>query len=70
MNVNLTGYLISITCAAALCVLWFFLADRRKAADGKSPLLSLLILVLGISDYMENINEWRRKRAVRRNAGA
>ena len=48
MNVNLTGYLISIACAAVLCVLWFFLADRRKAADGKNPLLSLLILLLGI----------------------
>ena len=29
-----------------------------------------LILVLGISENMENINEWRRKRAVRRSAGA
>ena len=29
-----------------------------------------LIIVLGVSDNMENINEWRRKRAVRRSANA
>ena len=29
-----------------------------------------LIIVLGVSENMENINEWRRKRGVRRNAGA
>ena len=47
-NVNITAWLVTLACGAVLCALWFFLADRRKARDGKSPLLSLLVLLLGV----------------------
>lgn len=47
METNLTGFLITTGCGAALCILWFFLALRGKAGTGKSALVSLLNLVLG-----------------------
>lgn len=47
-NVNITAWLVTLACGAVLCALWFFLADRRKAHDGKSPLLSLLVLLLDV----------------------
>lgn len=48
METNLTGYLLFMGCSAAACVLWFFLAYRRKAGSGKSAALSGLILLLGV----------------------
>ena len=48
MEPNLTAYLLFMGCSAAACVLWFFLAWRRKAGSGKSAALSGLILLLGI----------------------
>ena len=47
MEINLTGFLLVTGCGALLCVLWFFLSRRAEAGNGKSALLSLLILVLG-----------------------
>ena len=48
MEINLTAWLLSMGGSALISVLWFFFADRRKAKDGKSGLLSLLILVTGV----------------------
>ena len=48
MEVRLVPYLIFTGCSAAACILWFFLADRQRRPDGKSPSLSLLILLLGV----------------------
>ena len=48
MEPNLTAYLLFMGCSAAACVLWFFLAYRRKAGSGKSAALSGLILLLGV----------------------
>lgn len=48
MEPNLTAYLLFMGCSAAACVLWFFLAWRRKAGSGKSAALSSLILLLGV----------------------
>ncbi len=47
MEINLTGFLLVTGCGALLCVLWFFLSRRAEAGNGKSALLSLLIMVLG-----------------------
>ena len=48
MEIRLVPYLIMTGCSAAACILWFFLADRRRHTDGKSLPLSLLVLVFGI----------------------
>lgn len=48
MEFRLAPYLLMTGCSAAACVLWFFLADRRRGGDGKSLPLSLMILVFGI----------------------
>ena len=48
MEFRLAPYLIMTGCSAAACVLWFFLADRRRHSDRKSLALSLMILVFGI----------------------
>lgn len=47
MEVNLTGFLVFSGCGALLCILWFFLALRKKAGSGKAALVSGLSLALG-----------------------
>ena len=47
MDINLTGFLTITGCGVFLCILWFFLALRKKISAGKSVLVSLLSLVLG-----------------------
>ena len=47
MDINLTAYLLFTGCSAAACILWFFLAYRRKAETGRAAMLSALILALG-----------------------
>lgn len=48
MEINYSAYFLFTGCGVLLSVLWFFLADRRKARDGKSLPLSLLVTALGI----------------------
>ncbi len=48
MDVNLSGFLIFTGCGALLCILWFFLALRKKAGCGKAALVSLSSLALGV----------------------
>ena len=48
MDINLNGFLLLAGCGVLLCILWFFLALRRKAGNGRSALLSLLTLFLGV----------------------
>lgn len=48
MNENLTAYLITMGCGAAACILWFYLAWKRKAGSAKAASLSALTAVLGI----------------------
>ena len=38
MEANLTGFLIFTGCGALLCILWFFLALRKKTGSGKAAL--------------------------------
>jgi len=47
MNENLTAYLIFMGCGAAACILWFYLALRRKGSP-KAGALALLTGALGI----------------------
>ena len=49
MNINYAGYFLFIGCGILLGVLWFFLADRRRMRNQNSLLLSILVLVLGIT---------------------
>jgi hypothetical protein len=49
MEINLTAYLLFMGCSAVLCVLWFFMASRKKMPAGKAGALSALTLVLGIA---------------------
>ena len=48
MEANLTGFLIFTGCGALLCILWFFLALRKKTGSGKAALISSLSLALGV----------------------
>ena len=48
MEYQLIPWLIFSGCSTFACILWFYLADRFRSRSGKSMLLSLLILVLGI----------------------
>ena len=48
MEVNLTGFLVFTGCGALLCILWFFLALRKKTGSSKAALISGLSLVLGV----------------------
>ena len=47
MDINLTGYLLTLGCSAAACILWFFLSWRRQPQPNKAAALSGLIFVLG-----------------------
>ena len=48
MEINLTAYLLFMGCSAAACILWFFLAARKKMPAAKEGALSALTLLLGI----------------------
>ena len=48
MEISLTAYLLFMGCSAAACILWFFLAVRKRMPAGKAGLLSVLTLVFGI----------------------
>ena len=48
MEVNVTGFLFVTGCGALLCILWFFLALRKKARNVRAALVSGLSLVLGV----------------------
>ncbi len=48
MEYRILPWMIFAGCSTAACILWFFLSDRRRNRDGKSLLLSLVILLSGI----------------------
>ena len=51
MNENLTAYLIMMGCGAAVCILWYYLALRRKGrpnAGAQALLTGVLAILLGI----------------------
>ena len=48
MKINLTAYLLFMGCSAAACILWFFLAFRRRIPAARAGVLSALTLVFGI----------------------
>lgn len=48
MEYRILPWILVAGCSAVACILWFFLADRRRNPDEKSLSLSGLILLLGI----------------------